>query len=1228
MLWNCKSLGKNKPSLYNYLAECPQHIIVLCETWLKKEYLISTPDYVSKHICRNDGYGGLSVLIKKNCPVEWIKMENLGNPHIHFIIFKCYNITIIAGYIPPQVHVNLQSWRNLVRNVVEPFIIIGDFNALHTCFGSFSINNNGKSLEEFVDEMNLTVLNDGHPTFFALPGRRSNVLDLVICSPTISQLIQCQTAEDTLGSDHFPVLSQLQIVGRPYCHTWDTNGRYNMNKCDWEKFNDHIENIFDANYINSYEDFINGIREAVTSSAPLRTENLLSSNRWYPWWDQQCTKIVRLRQLAIRQYKRNLSQTNYLIAKRYIAIAKRTLVKKKKEAFREFCKKLSGDSSLSEVWRTVRIFGGNVPTVQKLVQGDWKGSFLEQLSPAYVRSKREVDMIAVQEEEHDLVEEITEQEILNALDTTSDTSPGSDKVKFSVLKRLPEVAIKYLKYLYNSILNGHQIPEDWKRVVVVPIPKPGRDHTSVEGYRPISLLNCTRKIMEKIILNRMEWWIERRSALDPFQFGFRKRRGTAQCLFALVGEIQESFLSGNVAVAVFADIKGAYDNVDIPILLDLVRAKEIPSKIILLLQQLFSVKILSIKNELETLGTRQSYTGIPQGSPMSPLLFNIYISSLNEVLKDTGVKAIIYADDVVLLAKATSAKGAIQNINKALLTFSKYLTFRKLTLATNKTKAIVFSRRRKVETIPNIIFQKCTIEVVNSFKYLGVVVNSKLSWNEHINQVCQTAQKAMNILRSLSSVRWGCCPRILLSLYRALIRSRLEYCTWLFAPFPKYLMGKMEKIQYQAIRCAIGALRSSPTNALLVEASEVPIQFRLIYLCKKFIIKNHALRPHPIATLILRLHVSLEKKKRNAGIPMIIMCYRQVASLISSIRRVENYDIFTQHYKCRSFRPDVSTDFGKEFNCKVLRDIAPLELYFREWTQKRWSDAVFIYTDGSVKEADKITSFGIYISDILNVCGKLREGTSIYVAELFAVWWAVNLVTERNIKKAVIFTDSLSVLTALQSVHKNTGNNHYLIDKIREQLWVLSSNQFEVHVSWIPGHTGIKGNEKADVLAAAGAAGSLYNHSLDATELFRILKVDVLKSWQDDWNSSMNVKGKRTYLIKPDVSSAPWFTKGNFDSKLFCTSITRLRIGHGLFPEHMFRMGLLETPLCNCGEVGTLEHIFFNCADLNNIRISFLKSLSKAGYQPPFNLVSILATGSLTIYKLLFRYLCECKIIL
>jgi hypothetical protein len=136
-----------------------------------------------------------------------------------------------------------------------------------------------------------------------------------------------------------------------------------------------------------------------------------------------------------------------------------------------------------------------------------------------------------------------------------------DGLRFSLFKALPPEAKLCLLEIYYDILRTGMVPKSWYRTKVVPILKPGKNPALSDSYKPISLLACGRKFMEKMICTRLDFWAEKNGMLSATQYGFRKGRGTRDCLALLTTDISTSLEMKEQTVAAFLDVSGAYDNV-------------------------------------------------------------------------------------------------------------------------------------------------------------------------------------------------------------------------------------------------------------------------------------------------------------------------------------------------------------------------------------------------------------------------------------------------------------------------------------------------------------------------------------------------------------------------------------------------------------------------------------------------------------------------------------------
>lgn len=207
--WNIRSYSKNKPSLYNYLDSSHIDIIILCETWLQPNYHPTSPGFTAIHNKRFDGKGGVSVLVKTGLPFTYF-IPNIDLPfNVQFIILEIQGISIAAGYVPPNVTMSTSHWSRIVSLLSTPFILMGDFNCHHMAWGNSFNDLKGVNLLEVINEHSLVVLNDGSSTRLSPSNSNVSVIDLALSSPDLALNCSCHTHDDTLGSDHFPLLVSI-----------------------------------------------------------------------------------------------------------------------------------------------------------------------------------------------------------------------------------------------------------------------------------------------------------------------------------------------------------------------------------------------------------------------------------------------------------------------------------------------------------------------------------------------------------------------------------------------------------------------------------------------------------------------------------------------------------------------------------------------------------------------------------------------------------------------------------------------------------------------------------------------------------------------------------------------------------------------------------------------------------------------------------------------------------
>lgn len=374
------------------------------------------------------------------------------------------------------------------------------------------------------------------------------------------------------------------------------------------------------------------------------------------WWDKECSEIVKQRSEAFKKFRKLGRIHDLLNYKKLEAKSKMILKAKKRNFWKQFVESLTTDTAMPTLWQAARRLRNFNPNTTDLhdFNADWIDQFAENVSPCFVPNEKpifnEISPSAV-----DLIADFGLTDLENALVSCNNSSPGMDGIKFSLLKNLPTSAKQLLLRSYNWIFQNKSIPATWQDVKVVAILKPGKESGISQSYRPIGLLSCTRKVLEKMILVRLEFWAEKHQLLSPTQYGFRQGKGTRDCQALFATDIQIAFRSKQALTAVFLDIKGAYDSVLIDILCQKLCVLGIPARLAEFLFDLLSFKVMHFIQNFQIKHVRNSFSGLTQGSSLSPLLYNLYTRDIDNCI-ESGCVLVQYADDACLWASAKDVK--------------------------------------------------------------------------------------------------------------------------------------------------------------------------------------------------------------------------------------------------------------------------------------------------------------------------------------------------------------------------------------------------------------------------------------------------------------------------------------------------------------------------------------------------------------------------------------------
>jgi len=415
---------------------------------------------------------------------------------------------------------------------------------------------------------------------------------------------------------------------------------------------------------------------------------------------------------------------------------------------------------------------------------------------------------------------------------------GPDGISARMLMIADASVVLPLKIIYSNILNSSIYPDQWKLANVTPIHKKGSKQL-VSNYRPISLLPICGKIFEKLIFNSLYTYLTHHKLITHNQSGFKSGDSTTNQLLFLVNEIHEAFENPKSLEvrAVFLDISKAFDKVWHDGLLFKLEQNGVSGNLLKLTRSY----LINRKQRVVINGSCSDYfsieSGVPQGSVLGPLLFLIYINDLEQDIK-SRIK--FFADDTMLFSIVYDSLTSANELNHDLRVIQKWAYQWKMEFNPDPTKQateLLFSCKKNKTVHPPLIFNNQIVKKVEYQKHLGLILDSNLSFVDHINAKIALAKKNVGIIRHLSN---HLPMQVLSQMYKVFIRSHLDYCDFIYHIPPiirnspleislNFLMESIEKVQYISALAVTGAWRGSNRSKLYEEIGWETLSDRRMY---------------------------------------------------------------------------------------------------------------------------------------------------------------------------------------------------------------------------------------------------------------------------------------------------------------------------------------------------------------------------------------------------------------
>lgn len=1045
----------------------------------------------------------------------------------------------------------------------QNILVGGDVNAWSHWWGSRSEDRRGEAYADFLNEMDYEILNEGDtPTFETCRGDRlcTSVVDVTACSQSLLGKVENWRVNRGLTtSDHNAIAFTLRLEEHLESLRSTSTRRYNTKKAKWSQFTTQFRTALAEKNITpqviselktkenleiQIEAYMKSIREACEKAIPKVGKKKGKANP--PWWtealEEQRKDVLRKKRRiknAAPTRIQHVYETYKLAKDRYAEMAE----KAQTNSWKELCSTQEKESMWDGIYRVIR------KTAKRREEMLLRSAAGETLSPAQsaqllAETFYPDDSVSTDKPCHTQIRELTEGRKVEEIEGLSEDDPPFTETELeSVLqaqnpKKSPGadgftadiciMAIRSEKEVFmalaNKCLSLTHFPSQWKTAHVIILRKPGKeDYTQPKSYRPIGLLSVLGKIVEKLMVCRLQWHIL--PTLNSRQYGFTPQRGTEDALYDLMRHVKSEVENRKIVIIVSLDIEGAFDNAWWPALKNQLRVRKCPRNLYAMVDSYLSDRKIVV-NYARAASGKETTKGCVQGSIGGPTFWNIILDPLLQKLTGKGVYCQAFADDVVLVFSDKAVSNMEEFINETLATVVDWGVENKLNFAAHKTNAMLLTKKLKFDT-PTLHMSGSVLSLVDEIKLLGLIIDRKLTFKPHVTAVCKKAADIYKQLACAAKVTWGLNGEIVRTIYVAVIEPIVTYAAsaWSQATELQMIIDRLNALQRGFAQKICKAYRTVSLTSALVLSGLLPLDLRVqeaasLYKSKKGLTKDY-----------LPAGRELEKRVNYLDFPHPSKLVSTEYELIEDM----NDQILEDHHVAG---PCIYTDGSK--------------------------------IDGNVGAACTWWNEGMESSHALY---SLHPSCTVFQSEMYALHRAVEMVkTNRNENVVTILSDSRSSLDLL----RNPKSTHPLSKTIKESIQQIRAEGRQVRLCWLRAHVGTAGNERADELAKEAALQASDAPDYDGVPVSyvkRKIREESVRKWQDRYDFSST--GSVTKVFFPNVDKAYRIVR---KTKLTPRHVQALT-GHGGMAEYLHRFKLCSSPGCECDPeiIESVWHVLLEC---------------------------------------------------
>lgn len=748
---------------------------------------------------------------------------------VGFVWIETSGVRIYSCYHSPSKRFTIDQYKHYlsqlemsVRRGPSKVIVAGDLNAHSTSWGSPYTCPKGEAVLDMASTLGLIVCNEGAAPTYERGGRSSHI-DVTMASPTMMRKLHSwRVMNIDMASDHHPIL--FSVDGsikqcRPKLNGWSWR---RLDKDRLISFLKTDEALAGATVFSEAE-LSRFLERACDSCMPKR--NHQGSSKPVHWWTGEIAALrkesfqARRKFQKARKRRRPEECREEQLASREAAKRLRTEIRRSQErCWADLCRQVDKDPwGLPYKIVTKKLIGRRaIPGIRLPGRLD---SIVNHLFPASKAPVYPAIKLQVTDEALFTLNELKEA----GRCLPKGKAPGPDGVPDTVLRIIVQARPDLLLPTFNDCLKKGTFFDSWKTATLVLLRKGDKPLELPSSYRPLCLINSTGKLFERMIKGRILQHLQQQThGISPSQFGFTKGRSTTQAIKAVM-DIVERVGSGQLynrklCTLVSLDVANAFNSAPWDKIDEAMINKCFPSYLIALIRSYFERRCITTEA-----GQRSFTTGVPQGSVIGPILWNIFYDDLMRQKYPEEVKVICFADDAAIVATGHTTGLLEKALNDTLEIVSRWMTGHGLTLSPGKSTAVMLTTKRGY-TNPQISINGDDILLSDSVRYLGVQLSSVLGFGKHVEMASDKATRTASALARLMPNVGGPAEnkRRLLA---TVVQSQLLYAAPVWHRALRHIKYKAKLSSPQrkmALRVA-GAYCTVSTEAIMVVTGTIPI---------------------------------------------------------------------------------------------------------------------------------------------------------------------------------------------------------------------------------------------------------------------------------------------------------------------------------------------------------------------------------------------------------------------